>query len=366
MSAKHIVIDARIRPSSTGRYADRLLEHLQAIDHDNCYTVLLDPKDDWRPVADNFSVMPCRYQRFTFNFLEHFTYARWLRRLKPDLVHFTQTPLEPLFYFGKRVTTTHDLTMLRFARAGRLPGWLHAIRMVGYRLTFWASHRQAAKIIVPSEFVASDLSALHGFTKPKIIVTLEAAEPPLLIKAEALAGVARPFILHVGSPLPHKNIERLIEAFEKLAADQPELRLVLAGKKEFYFNELQKQIDASPAKDRIIVPGFISDAELKWLYQNAAAYALPSLSEGFGLPGLEAMAHGCPLVSSNATCLPEVYGEAAAYFDPEDSDNMARAIDQVISDQAARQELIAKGHEQVKKYSWRRMAEQTLDIYNSL
>jgi glycosyltransferase involved in cell wall biosynthesis len=365
-SAKHIVIDARIRPSSTGRYIDQLLEHLQSIDHDNRYTVLLDPKDDWQPTASNFTAVACKYKRFTFNFLEQLTYGRFLKSLRPDLVHFGQTPQEPFFYFGRRVTTTHDLTMLRYARPGRFPVWVHWVRMLGYRLTFWLSHRQAKRIIVPSQFVADDLARLHPFTKNKTAVTLESAEPPLTIKPTALHGVTKPFIFHVGSPFPHKNIERLVEAFEKLAANQPDLQLVLAGKKEHYFEQLQKQIDTSPAKDRIVVPGFISDAELKWLYENAQAYVLPSLSEGFGLPGLEAMAHDCPLVSSNSTCLPEIYGEAAIYFDPYDAEAMAQSINKVISDEDLRQNLVAKGREQIKRYSWRRMAEETLAIYKSV
>lgn len=363
MSKKHIVIDARIRNSSTGRYMDRLLEHLQVLDTENKYTVLIDPKDTWKPTAANFTAKACEYRRFSFNPFDLITFGWYLHRLKPDLVHFGQTPQEPITYFGKRVTTTHDLSMLRFARPGRFPVWVHQIRMAGYRFTFWSSHRQAKRIIVPTQFVADDLIRHYPFTKNKVTVTLEASEPPLRITASPLKGVTKPFIFHVGSPFPHKNIERLIEAFEQLAEKYPELQLVLPGKKEHYFEQLQKQIDVSPVKDRILVPGFISDAELKWLYEHAEAYVLPSLSEGFGLPGLEAMAHGCPLVSSNATCLPEVYGQSAHYFDPESVNDIAQKLAEVLDDAKLRQALIAKGKEQVKKFSWRRMAEQTLDVY---
>ena len=366
MAVKHIVIDARIRPSSTGRPIARLLEYLPQLDTTNRYTILVAPDDTWRPTAENFTAKVCKYRRFSFNPLEQLTYALFLYRLKPDLVHFGQTPQEPLFYFGKRVTMTHDLTMLRYARPGRLPSWLHQVRMVGYRFTFWASHRQAKRIIVPTEFVVKDLINLHPFTKNKITVTLESTEPPLKVKASPLKGVTKPFIFHVGSPFPHKNIERLIEAFERLSDKYPDLQLVLAGKKEYYFAQLQKQIDASPVKDRIVVTGFISDAELKWLYENASTYVLPSLSEGFGLPGLEAMAHGCPLVSSNATCMPEVYGEAAHYFDPYDTAEMAQKISEVLDDEKLRKELVQKGSEQVKKFSWKRMAEETLAVYENV
>lgn len=172
--------------------------------------------------------------------------------------------------------------------------------------------------------------------------------------------------MHVGSPFPHKNIERLVEAFAILKQAHPKLQLVLAGKKEHYFEQLQKWASDKEHFADIVFTGFIPDEELKWLYQNAEAYVLPSLSEGFGLPGLEAMAHGCPVVSSNATCLPEVYGDAAHYFDPEDTDDIATKVAHVISDENKRKDLIQKGYIQLKKYSWKRMAEQTLEVYNNV
>ncbi len=370
--SKHIVIDNRIRQSSTGRYSDRLVEHLQKIDQDNRYTILLDPKDSWKPSAKNFSVQVCNIKKFSFNPFQQMALSRQLKSLKPDLVHFTMIAQQPLFYFGKYVVTTHDLTMLRFTRPGRLPLILHKLRMIGYRFLFWSGNRFASEIIVGSKFVAGDLASKQPSLKNKISLTYEASEPPIPGTATK-PPVARDsqlttynFLLHVGSPFPHKNIERLIEAFEILVTDRPSLKLVLAGKREHYFEQLQKQIDASPARDNIIVTGFIPDSQLKWLYQNASAYVLPSLSEGFGLPGLEAMAHGCAVVSSDATCLPEVYGTAAHYFDPLDVQDMATKIKEVLVDKSLRAQLIASGHQQLKKYSWERMAQQTLEIYNKV
>ena len=365
---KHIVIDARTRPSSTGRYIDRLIEHLQILDTQNRYTVLLKPGDTWRPSSPNWTTKKCDYALFSFNPLQLVTFGLFLRRLKPDLVHFGMTPQEPLWCPAKRITTTHDLTMLRFARPGRLPVWLHELRMMGYRFLFWHSHKVSARIIVPTKFVAKDLAKHHLFTSNKTSVTYEASEPPIKAVGQNLkvAKLTKPFLLHVGSPFPHKNIDRLVTAFEILKQKHPELRLVLAGKKEFYFEALEKHIATSKFRGDIIVPGFVSDAELKWLYQNAEAYVLPSLSEGFGLPGLEAMAHGCPLLSSNTTCLPEVYGDAAVYFDPKNIDDMTDAIGSIIGNSQLRKALVQKGYTQLKKYSWRRMAEETLAIYQNV
>lgn len=116
----------------------------------------------------------------------------------------------------------------------------------------------------------------------------------------------------------------------------------------------------------VLFTGFLPDGQRDWLYRHAAAYVFPSLSEGFGLPGLEAMGHGTAVASSKATCLPEIYGQAAAYFDPESVPDMARAIARILDDDAYRESLIAKGHERLECYSWRRMAEETLEIYREV
>lgn len=367
MNKKHIVIDARIRPSSTGRYIDRLLEHLQEIDKENRYTVLLEANDNWKPSSKNFETKLCPFKKFSFNPIDQISFAFFLYTLKPDLVHFAMTPQEPIFYLGKRITTTHDLTMLRFARAGKLPAFIHWLRMVGYRLLFWQSHTASKKIIVPTEYVKQDLIDLHSFTKEKIEVTLEASEPPIKAKSKRLKGVDKPFIMHVGSPFPHKNIDNLIDAFELIKKEQPDIKLVLAGKKEYYFDQLIKEkISGHKFEKDIIVPGYIEDRELKWLYENAECYVLPSLSEGFGLPGLEAMAHGTPLASSDSTCMPEVYGDAALYFDPLDIQSIAVVVNNIITDSKLSNKLRTKGYRQVACYSWEKMAKETLNVYNQV
>lgn len=358
----HIVIDARNRRSSTGRYTDRLLEHLQETDHLRTYTILIQPDDPWQGSAKNFTPLPCPYKQFSFNPFEQLGFAWQLYRLRPSLVHFTMTQ-QPLLYFGKIVTTTHDLTMLRYTREGRLPAWVHKIRLALYRFMFWWSHKKSKVIVVPSDFVKNDLTTYLPFTAQKTTTTYESSEPPIKESAKQLKDVNKPYILHVGSPFPHKNIDRLIETFNELKKQYPKLQLVLAGKKEFYFEKLVSQLKANPNKADIIIPGFVSDQELRWLYENAEAYVLPSLSEGFGLPGLEAMAHGCVVVSSNATCLPEIYGDAAHYFDPESIADMSEKISEVLANKKLREQLALKGHRQLKKYSWEKMARETLAVY---
>ncbi len=375
VAARHIVIDARIRRTSTGRPVDRLLEYLQTVDKINRYTILLSPGDEWQPKSKRFTTVVSKYRQFSFNPLQQITFARQLYKLKPDLVHFTMTGQQPLFYFGKQITFTHDMTMFKFVKAGRLPKWLHWLRMKAYRLLVWQSHRKARKIQVPTQYVRDAVAKYHLFTNRKLVVTLEASEPPITAKSvfpEILKSEFGnqnsdlQFILYVGSSFPHKNLKRLVEAFGLLKPDHPELKLVLVGKREYHAKQLRRWAKSKPFFNDIIFTGFVTDAELKWFYENARAYIFPSLSEGFGLPGLEAMAHGCPVVSSRATCLPEVYEDAAHYFDPENIEDMTYKINEVLNKDALRQKLIQNSRKQIKKFSWERMAEQTLEIYESV
>ncbi len=171
--------------------------------------------------------------------------------------------------------------------------------------------------------------------------------------------------MYVGRPTPHKNLERLIEAFQIVKAQHPALHLVLAGKKDINYKQIEANVKAKQIS-QVSFTDFISDGQLRWLYENCQAYVFPSLSEGFGLPGLEAMQHSAPVVSSDATCLPEVYGDAAHYFDPLNIQSMADAINEVITDQTLRSKLIDNGTQRVQTFSWRRMAQQTLIIYEQV
>ncbi|MET0779451.1 MAG: glycosyltransferase family 1 protein [Candidatus Saccharimonadales bacterium] len=172
--------------------------------------------------------------------------------------------------------------------------------------------------------------------------------------------------MYLGNAFPHKNILALVKAFDLLHKQRPHLKLVLVGRKEKHYIELEEQVQKFASKDSIIITGFLPDEQAKWLYQHCQAYVFPSLSEGFGLPALEAMAHGTVVAASYASCLPEVYGEAAHYFDPRDPHDMATKIADVLDDKKLRTQLHAAAKEQIKKYSWRTMAEQTLTVYNDV
>lgn len=356
-----IVIDARELRTSSGRYVERLLHYLQKLGNEHEYKILLKPDDmkDWKPSSPNFDKISCPHKEFTL--AEQLALKRQIESLQPDLVHFTFAQ-QPVLYGGKVVTTIHDLTTLRFNNPDK--SWLtFKFKQQVYRYVVKRVTRKSTRVIAPSQFVKDDVSGFAHLNSDKVSVTHEAADsinekPDPIISLEG-----EKFIMYVGRPMPHKNLERLIAAFVQLKAKHPDLLLVLAGKKDANYERIEAATRRSTIKN-VMFTGHVSEARLRWLYENCAAYIFPSLSEGFGLPGLEAMRHGAPVVSSNATCLPEIYGDAAHYFDPADPGAIANAIDEVISNKRLRTSLIRKGKKQTNKYSWQRMAEQTLDIYN--
>lgn len=359
---KRIVIDAREYPSSTGRYIRKLLEYLEQIDGNSKrqYIVLIKSVDfdAYQPKAKNFQKIKADFKEFTFG--EQLGLLRLIRSLKPDLVHFGKDH-QPILYRGKVVTTMHDLTTARFYNPNK--NWLlFKFKQIVYIFVVKIVAKKSDHIITASEFVKNDLIRYTHVKPEKISVTLEAADK-IHSPAEFFTKFEKkPFLLYVGRTLPHKNLQRLVEAFAQLKKTHPDLNLIFVGKKDSLSTRLEDFAHNNNIKD-VHFTGYVSEGQLRWLYENCSAYAFPSLSEGFGLPSLEAMMHGAPVASSNATCLPEINGNAAHYFDPLDINDIAKKIDEVLTDTNLRNDLIKKGSVQVKKYSWKRMAQQTRDVY---
>lgn len=355
----YIAIDARIINSSTGTYVERLLHYLQEIDTKNKYTILVRAKDKnyWKPTAKNFSVKVADFDNYSLG--EQIGFKKFLDELSPDLVHFCM-PQQPVLYGGKHVTTIHDLTLMKTYNSDK--NWLvyHFKQLVG-RFVFRSVINSSKSIITISEYSKKDIIKFSEAPADKIVVTLLSADI-FKNKLEPYPTPYKKFILYVGQQSDYKNIRRLGDAHQKLLQKYPDLGLILVGKINASTRINQKHFKDKNYRN-IHFTDFIPDNQRDWLYSKALAYVFPSTMEGFGLPGLEAMGHGAPVISSNAACLPEIYDDAAYYFDPYDADDMARAIDDVLSNDELRDNLIKKGHKQLKKYSWRRCAEQTHQVY---
>jgi len=235
--------------------------------------------------------------------------------------------------------------------------------------------RRAAAIITVSQHAKAEIMARYGLPADKISVTYEAAGEQFQPVADPAARLAvrqrlglpahAPYFLALGNLQPRKNIGRLIEAFA-LARQAPELaatRLVIAGKALWRESEIYAAVQQAGLMDVVHFPGYVEDADLPALYSDALAFVYPSLYEGFGLPPLEAMACGAPVICSNAASLPEVVGDAALTMNPTDVGALANALRQVAAAPALRAQLSQQGKARAAQFTWRRCAQETLEIY---
>lgn len=355
----HIAIDARIINSSTGRYVERLLFYLQELDSENTYTVFVREKDRnyWKPTANNFVVKVAEFDNYSF--AEQLGFKRLIDQIRPNLVHFCM-PQQPILYRGKTVTTFHDLNLLKTYNSDK--NWLifHIKQLIG-RVTFRIIAKKSTQIITISDYTKKDLLRFVPVPGSRVSRIYEASESQST-ELEPYELPFEKFIMYVGQQPDYKNIRRLAEAHQNLLKEHPNLGLVLVGKKAKDTLANENFFSKNNYKN-IVFTDFIPDSQKDWLLQKCSAYVFPSLMEGFGLPPLEAMTAGAPVVSSNATCLPEVCGGAAHYFNPTDVDDMSRAINDVLTSPELREKLIKSGEKQVRKYSWEKMAHETLEVY---
>lgn len=370
-----IVIDGRLwAETGPGRYIRNLVTELQKIDSQNEYFLLLLKKDfDKVGLDGNFKKVLADFPWYSV--AEQIKLPKILKSINPDLVHFPHFNV-PIFYKGKYVVTIHDLIHHHFQmkRATTRNPLVYQLKRIGYGRIFSHAVKTSEKIIVPSDFVKQQLIKEYKLDKSKITVTYEGADESLIDLAKQDSpsnfsklvqkfSIQKPYIFYVGNAHPHKNLLRLVNAFTKLRESHSDLSLVLSGPDHYFWQQLKKEVNTKG----IIFTGFVTDRELVSLYKNAAVYVMPSLEEGFGIPLLEAMACECPVVSSIAGSLKEVGGEAVIYFDPENENDMVEKISKVLDDKKIRESLIKKGEQRYKEFSWKKMAKETLQIYeNSL
>ncbi len=286
--------------------------------------------------------------------------------LHQDRVQVFHSPyyLKPYFQPGRSVVSIHDLISAVYPE--HLPSRRsRALFEIATRLAL----ASAARIITLSESSKKDLVRIFGAKQEKVTVTYLAADARFCPRdREALApvreryGLPDRYILYVGINKPHKNLARLIEAFASLRRASA-ISLVIAGKEDRRHPQARAAAQRSSAADRIIFLEGFSDDDLPYIYNLAEAFVFPSLYEGFGLPPLEAMASGVPVISSNRSSLPEVVGNAALTVDPKDVTAMAEAMSGVLEDERLRDELRSRGIERATAFSWRETARQTLAVY---
>jgi glycosyltransferase involved in cell wall biosynthesis len=352
-----IGIDARNDQAGIGRYTFSLIRELAQLDRENEYVLFLshDRFASYAAPRANFRAVEAEIPWFTIR--EQLQLPRLVARERLDLMHYPHLTV-PVATRTPFVVTVHDLNYLDAAADSG-----SRLRRAGYRVEL-AKAKRARRLIAVSEHTRNMVARELRLDPAQVAVTYEAADPPGAVEPDVSVlsrhGLDAPFFLYVGAAYPYKNLARLIDAFARLGGDR---RLVLAGDQEAFGPALKQRAADAGLAERVAFPGRVSDAELAALYGGALAYVFVSLSEGFGLPGLEAMSAGLPVVAASAGSLPEIYGDAATYCDPRDIDSIAAALAEVAADEPLRSRLAALGRERAARFSWRKTAEETLRVY---
>ena len=370
----HIGIDAHAigaRQGGNETYIRNLIVALARLDRQNQYTIYLANRAAASYWRDYFAR---DYSNFQVRMLPPPTplvrapvaLAVELRRRPVDLLHVQYTA--PPFCPAPVIATIHDLAFEHYPETfTRRGSWQ-------MKLTVRRTARRAARIVTVSEFSRQDLIGTYRLPPEKVVVTYngveeqfspETRDPDEAWKIRRQYGIEGEYLLALGSLQPRKNLQRLIRAYGKLRGAHPDIghRLVIAGRELWLTSEIYREVKREPWARDIIFTGYVPEEDLPALYRQASALVYPSIFEGFGLPPLEAMACGTPVVASNTGSLPEICGTAARLIDPYDVVSIEKGILDVIKDESLRARLREAGIGQAARYSWRAAAEQTLTLY---
>ncbi len=380
-----IVIDVRrIRDFGIGTYIRNLIQALATEDPYNRYTLVISPADlrDLPPLPENFAV--ATYGRSDRDFADHLAFPAFLRQIPADLYHIPVNAV-PLLMRKPYVVTIHDMASLLF---NPQPGFRNQLRQFRFRRGLL----RADRVIAVSAATRRDAENLMGVPPDRIRLVYSAPNPEFFKRrhvADARAAgpdtsalerkrileryqIHYPFLLYAGAIRPQKNIPRLVEAFaiaRTSLASHPEykdLRLIIIGDEITRYPSVRQAVMQSRVEDVVRFLGFVPFDTMRVFYETAAAFVFPSLYEGFGLPPLEAMASGTPVITSTASSLPEVVGDAAMLVNPENVFDIARGIKEVLLDPTLRAGLVEAGRTHAAKYSWKHTAQQVLEIYREI
>jgi glycosyltransferase involved in cell wall biosynthesis len=367
-----IAVDARkLRDYGIGTYVRNLLRHLSRVDQTTDYVVLCHDAD-----CDAISELGPNFRAVVesspgYSVREQITVPRDLRRERANLFHTPHYVLPPLTPC-KSVVTIHDCIHLRF------PQYLPNRLGYAYARSFlWTATHRSSRVITVSEASKRDILAYFNVPPEKIDVIYNGIDerfgnPPPdedVVAVRERYQLDGPFILYAGNIKPHKNLGRLIEAFHILRATGPEfegVKLVIIGDEIAKYAALRHAVHRCKLHKHVRFFGFVPARTLAILYRLADVFVFPSLYEGFGLPPLEAMASGTPVITSNVSSLPEVVGDAAVLIDPLQPEAIAHAMSRVLSDSALRADLRERGLARARHFSWERSVTRVREIYGEV
>jgi glycosyltransferase involved in cell wall biosynthesis len=367
----HLLAHTRsFRRAGVSFYIEQLLQHLAQVDRHNRFTIYTTRGLDSTELAlpANFAVTPSRLPTINPRLRipwEQLLAPLLLRRSCADLFHGTLNVV-PLLSPVPTVVTVHDLAFIRFPQTFR-----------SYNRTYLdfatrTSVKRAAAILAVSEHTRREVIGLLGVDPARVVVTPNAVrehfrppDPAALQRFRMHKNLPERFILYVGTVEPRKNLISLLEAYARLPTEL-QVPLLIGGGKGWLYQPLFERLAQLGLGERVQTVGYLDEAELPLWYAAATLFAFPSIYEGFGMPPLEAMACGTPVLTSNGASLPEVVGDAGLMVPPLDIDAMAAALIRLLRDAALRTELRTRGLQRVRQFSWRASAERTHAVYTSV
>jgi glycosyltransferase involved in cell wall biosynthesis len=362
-----IAIDARFFGSGTGigRYVEQLILNLEKVDLENEYFILINKEnqDQYQPTNLNFKKVIIDIP--WYGLIEQFKLPRILKKLNVDLVHFLHFNV-PFFYNKAFVVSIHDSILTKYPsqRATTLSPLKYFFKNIFYRLVIKHAIQKSKTVITMAEYTKKEIVKEFNCPLEKIEVIYEGVtklEQGSEIVDLKEYNITKKYVLYVGNAYPHKNLEFLIKSWQNFKKDY---QLVLVGKKDYFYQRLEKLIKELGLEEKIILTGYLLDSKLASFYQQAQSYVFPSLCEGFGLPPLEAMQFSLPVLVSNTSCLPEILGDSALYFYPKDQDDFLEKLNTIISNEELREKLIINSQKLLLKYNWKTMVEETLRVYS--
>lgn len=301
-----------------------------------------------------------------YSYAEQWQLPGLIKEINPDLTHFLHFNL-PLLFSGPFVVTIHDLIKHHSRGLATTTHWpgTYWLKRLGYQLVMKRAVNGSEKILVPSSWVKQDILSHYPVIDSKIIVTPEAANSSYF-KVDKPVKPLLPYdyFIYVGNAYPHKNITRLIKATKIVAAQNPKVKLVIVTGRDWFYRRLRGQITSLKAQNVVKLKDFTSDEDLRRLYHGAVAFVTASFFEGFGLPGLEAMAGRTLVLASRRAALPETYNGAAWFFDPDNLNELAAKMKHLLTlSPAARARKLKRARDFCRRYSWKKTAQKTLEVY---
>jgi len=364
-----IGVDARpvsyAQLTGIGVYLNNLLQAIQELDQENHYYLISNK-------AIHFDVVNPRWKKIEGRWPQKMTSTLWMQCCIPRIASKVNLDLFwgprhqlPLFISKniKTVLTIHDIVHILFPRTMSLP------TLITERLLMRHSIRRADYVIADSISTASGIQEHYQAKLSSIGVVYPGApafSEHIHSPGSADEKLPRKFFLCVGTLEPRKNLKTILQAFALLDADREDVGLVIVGNIGWKTKDAINLLETHRHRTRIHLAGYVNDARLSFIYQNALCLLYPSLYEGFGFPILEAMNYGVPVITSNVSSMPEVAGDAALLVDPNDDKGLADAMKKILVNDEIRKIMISKGYERVKKFSWKRCARETLDVFEKV